>query len=78
MLEPLYEMGNEIKNARSESELEDIEKRIDGILKSEIARNASADAESAEMAALGLAAHRLQYLMSHRRTRIRSAPTAED
>ncbi|MCK1280698.1 ABC transporter substrate-binding protein [Bradyrhizobium sp. 61] len=78
MLEPLYEMGNEIKNARSESELEDIEKRIDGILKSEIARNARADAESAEMAALGLAAHRLQYLMSHRRTRIRSAPTAED
>jgi TRAP-type uncharacterized transport system substrate-binding protein len=75
MLEPLYELGNEIKNATSEAELEEIEKRIDGILKTELARNASGDgADSSEMAALGLAAHRLQYLMSHCRSRIGGAP----
>jgi hypothetical protein len=68
MLEPLYEIGNEIKLARSESELEQIEKRIDDIPKAELTRNASGEgAGSADMAALSLAAHRLQYLMSHRR-----------
>jgi len=71
MLEPLYELGNEIRNAKSEAELDEIERRIDGILKTELARNAGGEgADSAEMAALGLAAHRLQYLMSHCRTRL--------
>jgi hypothetical protein len=71
-LEPLYELGNEIRNAKSEGELEDIEKRIDDILKGELARNAGDGADSAEMAALGVAVHRLQYLMSHRRMLARS------
>jgi hypothetical protein len=69
MLEPLYELGNKIKHASSEAELEEIEKRIDDMLKAELARNANGEgADSADMAALSLAAHRLQYLMSHRRT----------
>jgi TRAP-type uncharacterized transport system substrate-binding protein len=72
MLEPLYELGNEIKGARTEAELEEIEKRIDDMLKAELARNANGEgADSTEMAALSLAAHRLQYLMSHRRTLLR-------
>jgi hypothetical protein len=72
MLEPLYEFGNEIKGARSEAELEEIEKRIDDILKTELARNANGEgADSPEMAALSLTAHRLQYLMSHRRIVLR-------
>src|ERR1700710_2629702 len=66
MLEPLYEVGNEIRGAKSEAQLEEIEKRIDDILKSELARNANGEgADSPEMAALSLTAHRLQYLMSH-------------
>jgi TRAP-type uncharacterized transport system substrate-binding protein len=78
MLEPLYELGNEIKAAGSESELEQIEKRIDYILRSEMARNASGEgADSTDMAALSLAAHRLQYLMSHRRISLRGATSAE-
>jgi TRAP-type uncharacterized transport system substrate-binding protein len=77
MLEPLYELGNEIKGARSEAELEEIEKTIDDILKAELARNASGgDADSADMAALSLAAQRLQYLMSHRRMSLRQTPAA--
>ena len=72
MLEPLYALGSEIKSAKSEEELEEIEKRIDDMLKAELARNANGEgADSADMAALSLAAHRLQYLMSHRRTQLR-------
>jgi TRAP-type uncharacterized transport system substrate-binding protein len=72
MLEPLYALGSEIKSAKSEEELEEIEKRIDDMLKAELARNANGEgADSTEMAALSLAAHRLQYLMSHRRTLLR-------
>jgi hypothetical protein len=76
MLEPLYELGNEIKGASSEAELEEIEKRIDDILKTELARNANGEgADSSDMAALSRAAHRLQYLMSHRRTLLRGGST---
>jgi TRAP-type uncharacterized transport system substrate-binding protein len=72
MLEPLYEYGHEIKDAKSEAQLEEIEKRIDDILKSELARNANGEgADGPAMAALSLTAHRLQYLMSHRRTMLR-------
>ena len=74
MLEPLYEFGNEIRGAKSEAQLEEIEKRIDDILKSELARNANGEeADSPAMAALSLTAHRLQYLMSHRRTMLRKS-----
>jgi len=74
MLEPLYELGNEIKGAKSEAELDEIEKRIDDILKGELARNANGDdTDSTDMAALSLAAHRLQYLMSHRRTLLQTS-----
>jgi len=74
MLEPLYELGNEIKGAKSEAELDEIEKRIDDILKGELARSANADdTDSTDMAALSLAAHRLQYLMSHRRTLLQTS-----
>ena len=79
MLEPLYELGNEIKSAKSEIELDDIEKRIDNILKAELARNAKGDdADGASMAAFSLAAQRLQYLMSHRRAMLRQTAVAGD
>ncbi|WP_375787790.1 TAXI family TRAP transporter solute-binding subunit [Bradyrhizobium sp. Pha-3] len=78
MLEPLYELGNEIKGAQSEAELDEIERKIDDILKAELARNANGDgADSTDMAALGLAAQRLQYLMSHRRTLLRKTPATK-
>jgi TRAP-type uncharacterized transport system substrate-binding protein len=79
MLEPLYALGNEIRNARSEAELDETEKRIDDILKAELARNASGDgADSNEMAALGLAAQRLHHLMQQRRTALRGSPRTGD
>jgi TRAP-type uncharacterized transport system substrate-binding protein len=75
MLGPLYELGNEIKVARNEAELEQIEKQIDDILKAELTRSGEG-ADSSDLAALGLAAHRLQYLMSHRRILFRGAMPA--
>jgi hypothetical protein len=77
MLEPLYALGNEIRSARSEAELDETERRIDDILKKELARNASGDgADGNEMAALGLAAQRLHHLMQQQRTVLRGAPRA--
>jgi len=44
MPEPLYALGNEIGNARSGAEIDEPEKRIDDILKAELARNANGEA----------------------------------
>ncbi len=75
MREPLYALRNEIRNARSEAELDETEMRIDDILKAELARNASGEpADSSELAALGLAAQRLHHLMQQRRTVLRGSP----
>jgi hypothetical protein len=44
------------------------------MLKGELARSANGDdTDSTDMAALSLAAHRLQYLMSHRRTLLQTS-----
>jgi TRAP-type uncharacterized transport system substrate-binding protein len=77
-LEPLYELGSEIRNARSEAELEETERRIDDILKAELTRSAGGEDADGEMAALGLAAQRLHYLMQQRRTVLRSSPRSGD
>jgi TRAP-type uncharacterized transport system substrate-binding protein len=79
MLEKLYELGDEIKHANSELELERIEGEIDNILKAELACGDSGDeADSSNMAALTLAAQRLQYLMALRRSQIHATVTASN
>jgi TRAP-type uncharacterized transport system substrate-binding protein len=79
VLEPLYALGNEIKSARNEAELEEIEKKIDDILKAKLAGNSSGEgADSTDITALSLAAHRLQYLMSHRRALLQKTQVAGD
>jgi TRAP-type uncharacterized transport system substrate-binding protein len=82
MLEPLYALGNEIKSASDEAELEEIEKKIDDILKAKLASNSSGEGadstDSTDMTALSLAAHRLQYLMSHRRDLLQKSPVIGD
>ncbi|MCK1410210.1 TAXI family TRAP transporter solute-binding subunit [Bradyrhizobium sp. 76] len=74
MLEPLYELRHEIKNAKTEPELDETEKKIDDILKAELTKNARGDgADGSEMGAVSLAAQRLHHLMSHRRARLRKS-----
>jgi TRAP transporter TAXI family solute receptor len=74
----LYSLTEQITNATSEAELAETERRIDDILKSELEKHAAGGADPGEAAALGLATHRLEYLMSQRRAMLigRSAPTA--
>jgi hypothetical protein len=64
----LYGLMDKIGAARSETELADAERDIDEILKLELAKHSSGNAEAAESAALGLATHRLERLIGQRRT----------
>lgn len=63
-----YALTDQISNANSEAELATIESRIDDILKAEFERISTGAVEAAESAALGLATHRLEHLISQRRT----------
>jgi hypothetical protein len=71
----LYGLSERIANASSEADLADVEQRIDEILKDELAKSASGESDAAESAALGLATHRLEYLISRRRTMLEAIPT---
>ncbi len=63
----LYALTNRIGKARNEADLAEAEQHIDGILKGELERYAIGDADPSESAALGLAKHRLEYLITQRR-----------
>jgi TRAP-type uncharacterized transport system substrate-binding protein len=64
----LYGLTDKIGAAGSEAELADAERDIDEILKLELEKHSSGNAEAAESAALGLATHRLERLIGQRRT----------
>ena len=63
----LYALMDKIGAANNEAQLVDAERDIDEILKRELEKHSSGDAEAAESAALGLATHRLERLIGQRR-----------
>ena len=63
----LYALTDEIGGAASDAELAATEQHIDDILKAELERYATGDAEAIEAAALSLATHRLEHLIAQRR-----------
>jgi TRAP transporter TAXI family solute receptor len=65
----LYALTDRIGQAKTEADLAETERQIDGILKGELEKYSTGDAEPAESAALGLATHRLEYLITQRRVR---------
>ena len=67
---------DQIKAATSEAELAAAERDIDDILRIELEKYSNGEAEAAESAALGLATHRLERLISQRRTGLRDRPRA--
>jgi TRAP-type uncharacterized transport system substrate-binding protein len=71
---PLYSLAERIRNAGDEAELMAVEDEIDAILKAELARHGEGDADAAHAATLGLATHRLEYLLNRRRTVLREGP----
>jgi TRAP transporter TAXI family solute receptor len=72
----LYELSGDIRAAGNEADLAETEQRIDDILRRELERYASGDADSGESAALGLATHRLEYLIGQRRAALSGPSTS--
>jgi len=66
-LNSLYSLADRIRLAHDESDLTRVESEIDHILKSELAKHANGESNAADAAVLGLAAHRLEYLLNRRR-----------
>lgn len=66
-LNRLYACTDRIKKAQSALDLAEIEQSIDEILKVELAKSANGESEASETASLGLATHRLEYLIGRRR-----------
>ena len=64
----LHALTDQIRKSSSEADLAETEGRIDAILKGELEKYATGNAEAAETAALGLATHRLEHLIAQRRT----------
>jgi hypothetical protein len=64
----LHGLTDQIRKSSSEADLAETEGRIDAILKGELEKYATGNAEAAETAALGLATHRLEHLIAQRRT----------
>jgi hypothetical protein len=68
----LYALADRIHHAQNVSDLTTVEEEIDNILKAELAKFAKGDADAAEAAALGLAAHRLEHLINYRRSSLQA------
>lgn len=69
-LDPLYALAGQIREAGSEADLATVEDKLDNILKSELAKYARGDLDAGAAAALSLAAHRLEYLITYRRSKL--------
>ena len=63
----LHALTDQIRKSSSEADLAETEGRIDAILKGELEKYATGNAEASESAALGLATHRLEHLIAQRR-----------
>jgi len=66
-LDLLYALGQRIRTAEKESDLLEIEDRIDDILRAQRARAATDDENALDAATLNVAAHRLENLIHDRR-----------
>jgi TRAP-type uncharacterized transport system substrate-binding protein len=75
-LDSLYALGQRIRSAEKESELLEIEGRIDAILREQRARAATDDENALDAATLNVAAHRLENLIHDRRA-VLTAPNSE-
>jgi TRAP transporter TAXI family solute receptor len=69
-------LADQIKAATGDTELAGIERNIDEILKAELEKYSEGEAKAAECAALQLATHRLERLISQRRAGLRDRSRA--
>jgi TRAP-type uncharacterized transport system substrate-binding protein len=75
-LDTLYGLARRIRIAGNETELSDIEDRIDGILREQRALAASGDEEAVDAVILNVAAHRLENLVHDRRAVLERGPAS--
>jgi TRAP-type uncharacterized transport system substrate-binding protein len=76
-LKVLYALANRIRHADDESELGAVEEEMDNILKAELVKYARGESNASDASALGLAVHRLEHLINHRRGTLQKlAPSA--
>lgn len=75
-LHRLYGFTERVRNSRDDAELSEIERSIDEILQSELEKYAEGQVEAGEVAALGLATHRLEYVIGQQRLRLAQPGTA--
>jgi NMT1-like family len=75
-LDPLYALAGRIRAAESEAELATVEDELDTILKQELTKYAKGNVQAADAAALSLAAHRLEYLITYCRNALSTRPGA--
>jgi len=73
-LDSLYTLGRRIRRAGKESELEEIEEEIDGILAAQRARANRGDENAMDDTTLNVTAHRLQTLIHDRRAMLAAQP----
>jgi TRAP transporter TAXI family solute receptor len=67
-MDPLFSLADPIRDAHSEADLTAIEEKIDNIIKAALAKYAKGERQLADLAALSLAAQRLENLIHYRRT----------
>jgi hypothetical protein len=71
-LNVLYALAARIRLASDESDLASVEEEIDNILKMELAKLSKGESSASDAAALSLASHRLEHLINHRRSVLRT------
>jgi hypothetical protein len=64
-------LASAVGHATSEQELIDVEQDIDDIIKFELEKHVHRHTDAADIAALGLATHRLEHLIVQRRAAMR-------
>jgi TRAP-type uncharacterized transport system substrate-binding protein len=74
VLDSLYSLAHQARNADSEDALSNIEEKIDSILKAQLAKTAAGDEDAIDVGTLNLAANRLENLIHYRRAALAAKP----
>lgn len=76
VLDSLYSLARQARNADSEDALSNIEEQIDGILKAQLEKAAAGDENAIDVGTLNLAANRLENLIHYRRAALATKPAS--
>jgi hypothetical protein len=75
-LSQLFALMDRVREAGDEADLTKAEQEIDDILRAQLEKCAPGEIDAGEAAAVSLATHRLEHLLSQRRAALLSQPTS--